>query len=259
MISGESSSQLLYRVQLQDFEGPLDLLLFLIRENEINIYDIPVVEITRQYQGFMEQLDEIDLDMAGDFILMSATLMQIKARLLLPRETSEEEEQEDPREELVQRLLEYQQFKEISEFLKEQESENLFRFRRRFVDNSWVDPEVRDESLVDVGLFDLGRTLLEVLERPTDEVIHSVELHHATIEEQTRAIRGELGRLPCFPLKRLFEGSGDRTEVVVSFLAVLDMVRNKEIDARQQNSASDLWIFDPQRMENWLRRIRESA
>ncbi|MCA9782962.1 MAG: segregation/condensation protein A [Calditrichaeota bacterium] len=248
-----------YRVSLQDFEGPLDLLLFLIRENEITIYDIPVVEITRQYQTWMGDLDQLDLDSAGDFILMSATLMQIKARMLLPREASEEEENEDPRKELVQKLLEYQQFKEVSEFLKECETENLDVFRHRFVDTSWVDPDVRDETLSQVGLFDLGLALLDLLDNPPGVTVHEVSMHHATIEEQTRAIRQELTRVPCFPLRRLFEGSADRTEVVVSFLAVLDMVRNTEITARQRHSATDLWIFDPERMENWLRKLRETA
>lgn len=250
-----------YRVSLQDFEGPLDLLLFLIRENEINIYDIPVVEITRQYQHWMGDLDRLDLDSAGDFILMSATLMQIKARMLLPRETQADEGEEgpDPRRELVQRLLEYQQFKEISEFLRDCESGSLDVFRRRFVDTSWVDPEVRDETLSQVGLFDLGLALLDLLDNPRGELVHEVSMHPATIEEQTRAIRQELGRVPCFPLRRLFEGSADRTEVVVSFLAVLDMVRNTEITARQRHNASDLWIFDPERMENWLRKLRETA
>ena len=248
-----------YKVMLQDFEGPLDLLLFLIRENEIDIYDIPIVAITRQYLQYMEQIDEVDLDLAGDFILMSATLLQIKARMLLPREQQQEEESEDPRRELVERLLEYRQFREISERLQDLEHEMRGIHPRRYFNLDWVEPETRDESLQDVSLFDLACCFAEMQERPRGVVTHDVELFRFTVEDQIRSIRDRLREQACFPLGRVIDDPEDRNLMVVSFLAVLDLARHQEVIARQHNPRSEIWLFDPRQLDDWLRMLRESA
>jgi segregation and condensation protein A len=245
------------RFQLKDFEGPLDLLLFLIREHELDIRDIPIVEVTRQYLSWMDQIDDVDLEAAGDYILMSATLLQIKARMLLPRSEEEGEPVEDPRHELVQRLLEYRQFREVSQWLAQHEPAGRDCWPRRWFDLSRIDPEVQDDSLREVDLYDLAGCYAELVRRPPRRVRHDVELFRFSIEDQVRAIRehGELGR--GLPLRRLLGEEPDRELLVVSLLAVLDMARSREVLARQAAPERDIWLFDPQRVEDWLLQMRD--
>lgn len=247
------------RIQLKDFEGPLDLLLFLIRESELDIWDIPIVEVTRQYLSWMDQIVEVDLEAAGEFILMSATLLQIKARMLLPREPVEEEAVEDPRRELVQRLLEYRQFREISEWLRRREGVGRDTWRRRFFDLDWVDPEVQDETLREVNLFDLAQAYATLVKRPPRRTRHEVELFRFSVDDQIRAIRGREDLVRGMPLRRLLENGEDRELLVVSLLAVLDLARHQEVLARQASPEKDIWLFDPEKVEDWLLEMRDRA
>lgn len=247
------------RIQLKDFEGPLDLLLFLIRENELDIWDIPIVDVTRQYLQWMDQIGEVDLEAAGEFILMSATLLQIKARMLLPREPLDEEPSEDPRRELVQRLLEYRHFREISEWLRNREGAGLETWRRRWFDLDWVDPEVQDETLREVTLFDLARSWAALVRRPPRRTRHDVELFRFSVEDQIRAIRERPDLARGLPLRRLLDGGEDRDLLVASLLAVLDLARRREVLARQAAPDRDIWLFDPQGVEDWLLEMRDRA
>ena len=158
-----------YGIRLEVFEGPLDLLLYLIRKNEVDIYDIPVAVITAQYLSYLGQAKMLDLERAGDFILMAATLMRIKSQMLLPRLVEPgEAEGEDPRQELVNRLLEYQQFKEIAEWLGEQGLE----YRDIFPSNVAASPDDSAESVHPVSLFDLLSAYKHILDHLPDAVIH---------------------------------------------------------------------------------------
>jgi len=248
-----------YKVKLQDFEGPLDLLLFLIRENEVDIYNIPIVEITAQYLATMDQIETVDLELAGDFILMSATLLQIKARMLLPREDGLPEELEDPRQELVQRLLEYRRFREISEGLRGLEEACSGCERRKFFDLGRVDPETRDESLLDVELYDLALIYAELAAREPLQEGHRIELFPYTVEDQVRSIRRWLKRRSSFRLQQIYAEAEDRNLVVVSFLAALDLARQQEILLRQAGHLCGIWVFDPSLMDSWLALMRDSA
>ncbi len=247
------------RFRLRDFEGPLDLLLFLIRESELDIWDIPIAEITGQYQAWMNEIGTVDLEQAGDYILMSATLLQIKARMLLPREQSEDEALEDPRQELVRKLLEYQQFREISQELESLEGRNRDRFRRRFHDLDWVDPQVRDEGIGPVTLFDLALAWFEQSSRPQRPRHHEVELFPITVEEQGQMLKAVAQDRQVFPLFKAGGTQMDKPEMVVSFLAMLDLVRGRHVLARQTGSGEQIWIFHPQRMEDCLRDLRDLA
>jgi segregation and condensation protein A len=246
-----------YKVKLKDFEGPLDLLLFLIRESEIDIWDIPIVEVTSQYQTWMEDLETIDLELAGDFLLMSATLLQIKARMLLPQEEKVDGEQVDPREQLVERLLEYRQFREVAEHLKDRESRFSDTYRRRFFDLSWVDPEIRDETLEDVDIFSIAQAWMEISVRPKRTTRHEVDLFQFTVDDQIRSIRSRIETEAAFPMRRLLNDDDDKHLLVVSFLAVLDLAKRKEILARQADPRQDVWIFNPSRMKDWLKELRD--
>jgi len=247
------------RFQLKDFEGPLDLLLFLISENELDIWDIPIVAITRQYQEWMNEIGEVDLDTAGDYILMSATLLQIKARLLLPQDGAEDVEAEDPRRGLALRLLDYQRLRELSRALGELERRGRDLWPRRWPALDAVAPGERDDSLRAVTLFDLARCYAELVARPARPRHHEVELFPFTVEDQVRRIRDEMGRVRLLPLSRLAADPGDRPLQVINLLALLDLMRQQEVAARQRGTGADIWLFDPRRRLDWLRELRDVA
>jgi len=247
------------RFRLKDFEGPLDLLLFLVGENELDIWDIPIVSITRQYQEWLTEIGDVDLDTAGDYLLMSATLLSIKARLLLPREEDPASEAEDPRRELALRLLDYQRLRELSQALGRQEEQGRQLWPRRYHTWDEVEPGSRDDSLKSVTLFDLARCFAELVARPPRPRIHEVELFPFTVDDQIRRIRERLQGGGLVPLGRIHDGPMDRPLHVISFLAVLDLMRSRELAARQTRAAGEIWLFDPARTEDWLGRLRDVA
>lgn len=247
------------RFRLKDFEGPLDLLLFLLSENELEIWDIPIVSITRQYQEWMNGIDEVDLDTAGDYILMSATLLQIKAHLLLPGEGGEDLEVEDPRQDLALRLLDYQRLRELSQALGRLEEAGHAIWRRRWPDLDMVEPGARDDTLKEVSLFDLACCYAELVARPARPRHHEIELFPFTVEDQVLRIRDQVERRAILPLSGLQGDKMDRPLVVISFLAVLDLMRRREISARQTRTEGDIWIFHPERRLEWLRDLRDMA
>jgi segregation and condensation protein A len=247
------------RFHLKDFEGPLDLLLFLVGENELDIWDIPIVSITRQYQEWMNEIGEVDLDTAGDYILMSATLLSIKARLLLPQEEGPPSEAEDPRRELALRLLDYQRLRELSQSLGECEERGRQLWPRRYHNWDEVEPGSRDESLKSVTLYDLARCFAELVARPPRPRVHEVELFPFTVEDQIRRIRQRLEQGGLVPLGQVHDGPMDRSLHVISFLAVLDLMRGRELAARQARSGGEIWLFDPDRTKDWLGRLRDVA
>jgi segregation and condensation protein A len=182
-----------YRVQLQNFEGPLDLLLFLIKKNEVDIYDIPIAEITQQYLAFLQVIEFFDLENAGEFILMAATLMRIKAQMLLPRPALEDEEIEDPRQELVQRLLEYQKYKEVAEELADFENRQKGFYPRSYFDFD-LDENDNNDSREDaaperdVTLYDLMAAFIEIIKRVPATSPHTVERIPDTTDDQSKFI-----------------------------------------------------------------------
>jgi len=184
-----------YKVRLENFEGPLDLLLHLIRQQEVDIYDIPIAEVTKQYLEYVDLMRELDLEVAGEFILMAATLIQIKVRMLLPREGPDEEgEEEDPRAELVRQLLDYQRFKEVSEDLGEKEDN-----RRRYFTRSYFEREKQYEEkeiiLKDLNLFDLLTAFKTALDNAPRVDSHTVTTVIVTIEDQIKLIEERLNLL----------------------------------------------------------------
>ena len=181
-----------YDIHLENFEGPLDLLLHLIKKNEMDISDIPIAAITAQYLGILDAMKTLNLDIAGEFLLMAATLLHIKSKMLLPRivEDETEEEEEDPRAELVRRLLEYQKYKEVSETLEAGPLLGRDLFTR-----AAPEPEVLEEAetgFVAVGLFDLLAALRDVLEEKPEELVHEVNLEQLSVTDRINAILTEL-------------------------------------------------------------------
>jgi len=227
-----------YEVRLEAFEGPLDLLLHLIRENEIDIYDIPIAQITDQYLEYLGLMESLDLTLAGEFMEMAATLIRIKVQMLLPAPADEDEEQEDPREQLVRKLLEYKRFKEAAQNLSEFEDERRHYFPHGIDPRRYREPDEpihAEEVLRDVTLFDLVDCLRDVLSRIPPRIdSHAVDLEATTVEEQTERIKSVLrGRGPVL-FGSLFEGSSSRAEVVTAFIALLELIRLGLVRAVQQ-------------------------
>lgn len=219
-------TELPYQVRIENFEGPLDLLLHLIKKNEINICDIPVAMIAQQYLEYLEAIEELNLNVAGDFLVMAATLLQIKSKMLLPVDETADDDEEgpDPREELVRRLLEYKAYKEAARQLDDQEKmwREIFWREQAFS----VEEEVEEDLPLDnVSLFDLVDALKDVLERnPASRLIEIVP-DNLTVRERMNLILETLEGKDSVSFAALFEGSSHRMVVVVTFLALLELMR----------------------------------
>ena len=218
-----------YTVRLEMFEGPLDLLLHLIKKNQINITDIPIALITEQYLEYLKLMKVLDLDVAGDYLLMASTLLHIKSKMLLPVPVTEEGEEgeEDPRAELVRRLIEYQKYKGASMELGERPLLNRDVFARVVPADA---EEPREEEIAGVSLFDLLEAFRQVLLRAKPGLIHEVTLDSVTVEEKIKEIHSLLlteKRSMAFHL--LFPEQASRRVIIVTFLAILELVKMKSI------------------------------
>lgn len=234
-----------YKLKLEIFEGPLDLLLYLIRKDDIDIADIPIAQVTEQYLQYIEMMKMLDLDVVGDFLVMAATLMQIKSRMLLPPDPDAvKEEAIDPRDELAQRLLEYKKFKEIAEALKDKEIQRSDLFSRG-VDEELTRQFKEDakEVYFEASLFDLITALSEALKRAPEEVLHEIIKDEFTVEQKIHEILHRVLDQSQLLLKDLFEKARSKVEVVVVFLAVLELIRLKEIKVVQKKLFGDIEII----------------
>jgi len=231
-----------YRVHLENFEGPLDLLLFLIKRDEIEITEIPIAHITEQFLASIGDADALDLDRAGEFLLMAATLMRIKAKMLLPAaEDEEEEDAVDPRAELVRRLLEYKEFKRIGEQLGGREEE----WRRIFPRAASPLPETEMDFSEGLGvsLLDLFRAFRKVLEKTGESGTFELTAEEYSVDEQIESIRREcFVRREGVPFSTLFPEQRSRALVITTFLALLELVRRGEIEALQADAFGEIWL-----------------
>ena len=234
-----------YRVKLDIFEGPFDLLLFLIRKNEVDIYDIPIAKITQQFLEYIEAMRILDLNVAGDFIEMVAILMHIKARMLLPKLVMEgEEEADDPRTELVERLLEYKRFKEASYDLKGLEEQRRKYFPRR--DFRFIERESKETSteefLEKVTLFDLIIAFKRALDNMPKVTYHQVQRIDITVEQQTEFLINELKEKKMILFQDLMKRFKEKMVLIVTFIALLELVRKGQIEVRQSDVFDDIRI-----------------
>ncbi len=228
------------KVQLEIFEGPLDLLLHLIKKNEVSITDIPIATITEQYLATLELMQSLNLDVAGEFLVMAATLIHIKSRTLLPAGEEEEDEDEegDPREELVRRLLEYQRFKEAADELEQRE----ILKRDVFVRPAEAPEETEPLEFERISLFDLISALRNVLERFTEEGVHEVTLEKISVREKMNLLLDHLRQRGRVIFQSFFEEASSRMEVVVTFLAMLELVKIRAIRIWQEERVGPIVI-----------------
>ena len=231
-----SSSPL--NIHLAQYEGPLDLLLDLIRKQQIDIKDIPIATITSQYLEYMEKAREMDIDLGAEFVYMAATLIHIKSRILLPRDPALEKDadaDEDPRQELVERLLEHERFKNAAEMLQQ---------KRLIEENVWSNPQIKafvsedDDPGLAITLFDLVKAFGELLERAKNRPVYEVESADVTVADMIRYLReqflGIQSEEPVF-IMRIFERQRTRRAMIALFLAVLEMVRMQAVVVAQKD------------------------
>jgi segregation and condensation protein A len=235
-----------YQVKLAAFEGPLDLLLHLIRKNEVSVYDIPIALITEQYLGYIGLMQELNLDVAGEFLVMAATLIHVKSRMLLPRPEADPDEpgvEEDPRESLVRRLLEHQKFKAAAELLHEREAERSAQFMRPDARVAEVAGEDYEPEL-EVDLFSLMSAFRSVLERASRRPRMVLPPEQVSIEDRIHQLLARLSETEACGFEDLFaDGDGSRAFLIVTFLALLEMIRLKLVRVFQSGGTGEIRVY----------------
>ena len=240
------------KVKLEAFEGPLDLLLHLIDKNKIDIYDIPIVEITDQYMEYIKQMESSDMNVMSEFLVMAATLLDIKSRMLLPKEENEEGEEEDPRAELVQKLLEYKMYKYMSYELKDRQ----FQAEKSLVKEPTIPDEIKnaempldyDFLLGNLDLQKLHTIFKETLKRKDDKIdpirsqFGKIEKDEINIEEKSEAVKQLIIESKTTTFRKLLEKQATKMEVIVTFLVLLEMMKTGWIKIEQQELFDDIFI-----------------
>lgn len=245
----------MYKVKLEIFEGPLDLLLYLIKKNEVDIYNIPIAVITEQYLEYIEVMKTLNLDIAGEFLLMAATLVHIKSRMLLPpsEETDEEEEDgEDPRGELVRRLLEYQRYKDAASVLGDRIVLGRDVFARGHLPLEGMEEGV---GLMDVSIFSLMEALKDVLERAPKEVVVDVTVEKTTITDKINLIMEFLEEKGGITFYSLFPTGVKRADIILTFLALLELVRMRMVKVYQSQVDGVIRVYLPDKCSEDLQRF----
>ncbi|HEX2243168.1 MAG TPA: segregation/condensation protein A [Gammaproteobacteria bacterium] len=235
------------RVQLEIFEGPLDLLLHLIKKNEVSITDIPIASITEQYLATLELMETLSLDVAGEFLVMAATLIHIKSRMLLPAGADETEEDEgnDPRDELVRRLLDYQRFKDAADQLEQREMLS----RDVFVRSATPAEEAAAPGFRELSVLELLNALRRVIDRLPKDVFHQVELDKITVREKMTLLLDKLRAQSRILFEELFNEAKTRMDVVVTFLAMLELVKVRAVRIFQEEMTGPIIIEAAASME----------
>ena len=235
-----------YKVKLEVFEGPLDLLLYLIKKEEVDIYDIPIERITNQYMEYLTIMQMLNLEVAGEFLVMAATLMYIKSRMLLPADQqvtdAEEEGGEDPRWELIRQLVEYKKFKDASAQLAKREEEQANVFPPKALD-AGVEAD-KNVPLAEVSIFDLINAFNVVLKKASARSdFHEILEEKFTVSDKIEEILYTLRDRTHMLFSELFATASSRVEIVVTFLALLELIRLKRLKVRQEESFGEIHVI----------------
>jgi len=233
-----------FNFHLEQYDGPLDLLLDLIRKQQVNIYDIPIASITQQYLGYMQQALELDIELSAEFVYMAATLIHIKSRMLLPKdpELDKISPEDDPRKELVDRLLEHERFKNAAEMLQQ----------KRMVEEAvWSNPQISQFLLVDydpglaVTLFDLVKSFLTVLDRAKNRPVYEVGKEDISVPDMIRYLEKvfrDARKSDSISVAELFDRQGSRRAMICMFLAILELVRRQALALTQKDAFGDIGL-----------------
>lgn len=246
-----------YPVRLQNFEGPLDLLLHLIKKSEVNIYDIPIALVTKQYLEYLDLMHDLNLDVAGEFLVMAATLIHVKSRMLLPRpDPTQEDPEEDPREALVRRLLEHQKYKAAAELLHERETVRSAQ---------WMRPDGRVAALagdeyepeLEVDLFSLLTAFRSVIERAKQRPKIDLPAAQMSIESRIEQLLARLSETEACGFEDLFADASSRADLIVTFLALLEMIRLRMVRVFQSGPFSPIRVYKRVRPDDAPRPIND--
>jgi segregation and condensation protein A len=238
----------MYKVKLNQFEGPLDLLLFFIKRDELDIYDIPIAKITKEFLEYVNLIKLLDLEVAGDFILMASTLMHIKVRMLLPREIDEKGEEIDPRDELVKALLQYKRYKEMAEELSFLETvQRKIKFRGNFSEDEKETPHEYETLLKNVSVYDLAKYFKNAIEQLKEEPVHRINRINISIDEQMQFILHKLDEKTEIDFLTLMSELHEKIRIIVTFIALLEMVKMGKVGIK---TSKDLTNFILIKMQN---------
>lgn len=229
-----------YQVQLPNFEGPMDLLLYLIKKNEIDIYDIPIAFILDEYMKYVDMMKVLNLNTVGEFLVLAAHLLYIKSRMLIPSVKTEDDEIEDPRYDLVQKLLEYEQFKSAANDLGNRESYYSEQYERANPSEGF---EKKEELLLKISVFDLIKAFESILKRTSDSAVKEILISRITINDKISEIMETLEEKESVTLNSIFSGMNERIEMVVTFLALLELIRLKLVRIEQEKQFGEITIF----------------
>ena len=240
------------QVKLEVFDGPLDLLLHLIEKNKVDIYDIPIVEITEQYLDYVSKMPKDDLDLASEFLVMAATLIDIKSRMLLPKEIDENGEEIDPRAELVEKLIEYKMYKYAAVELRDMQvyaGKSMYKQPTVPEEVSKYEPPVNlDSLLADVDLNKLNDIFQMVLKRQVDKIdpvrskFGKIEMEEVSLPDKISYVSTTVKKRKKCKFKQLLEEAHSKVEVIVSFLAILELIKVGEIEVRQDATFGEIYI-----------------
>lgn len=239
-------------VKLQVFEGPLDLLLHLLDKNKVNIYDIPIVEITSQYMEYINEMRRQDLNIMSEFMVMAATLIDIKSKMLLPSDPNGEEEEEDPREELVQQLLEYKMYKCMAYELKDRQmdAEKVWYKNPTIPDEvlAYEEPVNLEELVNDVTLAKLNEIFQNIMKKQNDKIdpirskFGKIEKEEVSLEDKMTSLEAYAKSHAHFSFRNLLEKQSSKVEVIVTFLAILELMKVGKIVIIQENTFDEIYI-----------------
>ncbi|HOJ37128.1 MAG TPA: segregation/condensation protein A [Ignavibacteriales bacterium] len=235
----------MYTVKLQEFEGPLDLLYFFVKRDELNILDIPIHHITNEFIEYIRLMQMLDLEVASEFILMAANLMHIKVKMLLPREKNEKGEEIDPREELIKALIEYKRFKEVSyDLAKFEEKAKKFHFRGNFDEDPKLISSDYHTLLKNVSVFDLAKMFKNIVDKiPPKPVIHQVQKFSVTLEEMQEYIINKLNEVEKISFLNLVIEFYDKIKIIVTFLASLELVKAEKIGLEVSEEHNMFYLY----------------
>jgi segregation and condensation protein A len=249
-----NSSEPQYHVRLPEFDGPIELLLHLIRKNEYDIYNIPIAEITQQYLEMLELMKELNLNVAGEFLFMAATLIHVKSKMLLPpphEDGTEDEPFEDPRAELVARLLEYQKYKEAAQLLHQKQTIRSAMWLRpeSAVESFLPRKDGSSDEFVEVGLFELVSAFRAVMERVRQRRDFTVERYNITLDDMIERLKSRIQPGSSLTFEQLFEDVATREMLIVTFLALLELVRLRVLSLYQRKTFATIHVTRPADVE----------
>lgn len=234
----------MYKIILPHFEGPLDLLLFFIKRDELDIYDIPISKITKDFMEYIALIKQLDLEVAGDFILMASTLMQIKVKMLLPREKDEAGEEIDPRADLVNALLEYKRYKEMSEELSFFESDQRkLAYRGNYEYDERETYTDMQKLLKNITLYDLMKAFKQVLMERPKEIVHQIKKLNVSIDEQIDYILDKVQAVKQLNFIELVKEMHEKIRIIVTFIAMLELIKAGKIGLKESPNFNDFIIY----------------